>query len=485
MRKNWLIDRRTCLKGLGVALGLPLLETMGWAETPKSGGYKIPVRLGWMFMPCGVNRDKFWPKDEKSWAASLSPTLEPLRPLFDDILLLDGINGPRGGPSHATELCGWLTASSPNKQRPDQIDIAISADQLAAAHLGLQTALPSLELGCKESKSGSEARQEGLTNIYYQTASFRSPTQPLPMEVKPAEVYKRIFSSRQSTPKKKVGAAPAAGGAASAGAVNTAQFSAADEEGSTLDRSMLDLVRESAGDLRKQVSADDQRQLDDYLDSVRSLEKRVAAIERQQAEAAQAAKAGKSGKAGAASVPRSPPIEVKVPGGDLKWSENVRLMGDLLILAFQTDTTRVGTLVTAHDHGVHYWEVGASTHHHPLSHHENKKDTLEEIAKIDRFNIEQYAYIVQRMKGLKEGPGSLLDNVIFTWNNGLGDGQTHSHERLPTIIAGKGGGTIRTGRYVPKANGNSGDLLMGVMARAGVPVPKTFGIGTKLLPDLS
>jgi hypothetical protein len=300
------------------------------------------------------------------------------------------------------------------------------------------------------------------------------------MEFNPAEVYKRLFASRQSTPKKK-GSAPA---------VDAKQFAAptsggaADDE-SSLDRSMLDQVWENAGELRKRVSVDDQHRLDDYLDSVRSLEKRVAAIERQQVEAAKEKATGGTAK-GSGSIQRSPPLDVKVPTGDMKWSERVRVMGDLLILAFQTDLTRVGTLITSHDHGIGYHEaLGTYDHHHPLSHHEGKQENLDKISKIDRFNIEQFAYLVGRMKSLKEGPGTLLDNVIFTWGNGLGDGMSHSMKRLPTVIAGKGGGTIRSGRYVPKITGHQGDLLTGVLARAGVPMPKPVGRGSKMLAELS
>jgi len=478
MRKNWLIDRRTCLKGLGVALALPLLETMGWAETPKaSGGYKAPVRLGWMFMPCGVSQGHFWPKDAKTWPTTLSPTLEPLRPVIDQILLLDGVDNversPFDGAAHAIELSTWLTATKPNADKRDVINIAASADQIAASHLGLYTVLPSLELGTRKNEHTGTG-QDGLNNRYYTTGNYRTATQPLPVEVSPGEVYKRLFSSRQSTPQKKGGPAVDAAKFARTGGGEV-------DDSTSLDRSMLDLVSESAGNLRKRVSADDQHQLDDYLDSVRSLEKRVVMIERQQAEAAKMQASGK----GAASVQRSPPLEVKIPTGDMKWSEHVKVLGDLLILAFQADITRVGTLIASMNHGINYPELPFSESHHDLSHHEGKAEKLDKIAVIDRFNIEQFSYLVQRMKSLKEAGGTLLDNTIFTWGSGLGDGHNHAWQRLPTVIAGGGGGTIRSGRYVPKVTGNQGDLLTGILARAGVPMPKPVGFGTKMLPELS
>jgi hypothetical protein len=475
MRKNWLIDRRTCLKGLGVALALPLLETMGWAENPRSGGFKAPIRLGWMFMPCGVSQGHFWPKDAKTWPTTLSPTLEPLRPVIDDILLLDGVDNversPFDGAAHAIELSTWLTATKPNADKRDQVNIAPSADQIAAQQLGLYTVLPSLEVGTRKNEATGTG-QEGLNNRYYTTGNYRTATQPLPVETSPAEVYKRLFASRQSTPQKKGGPT-----------VDASKFAstATGEEGTSLDRSMLDLVRESAKDLRGRVSADDQHQLDDYMDSVRSLEKRVIAIERQQAESAKAQASGK----GSANAQRSPPLEVKIPTGQVKWSEHVKVLGDLIILAFQADITRVGTLITSMNHGINYPELPFSESHHDLSHHEGKQEKLDKIAQIDRFNIEQFSYLVQRMKSLKEGGGTLLDNVIFTWGSGLGDGHNHTWKRLPTVIAGRGGGTIRSGRYVPKVTGNQGDLLTGILTRAGVPMPKPVGSGTKMLAELS
>ena len=478
MRKNWLIDRRTCLKGLGVALALPLLETMGWAENPKSGGYKPPVRLGWMYMPNGVSQGHFWPKDAKTWLTTLSPSLEPLRPVVEHILVLDGLDNLDRAPfhqnGHILALAGWLTAAKPNPDKRDQINIAPSADQIAAEHLGLYTALPSLELGTRRN-GGNGTGQDGLHTQYMTTGSYRTATQPLPVETSPGEVYKRLFTSRQSKQLKSGGPK-----------VDPTQFkntggTAGTEEGTSLDRSMLDLVREGATDLRKQVSNDDQHQLDDYMDSVRSLEKRVIAIERQQAEAVKAAASGKS----TTSIQRSPPLEVKIPTGEMKWSEHVKVLGDLLILAFQSDATRVGTLITSYNQGLSYPELPFSDFHHDLSHHQKRPEILDKIAQIDRFNIEQFSYLVSRMKSLKEGSGTLLDNVIFTWGSGLGDGHGHTTTRLPTVIAGGGGGTIRSGRYVPKVTGNQGDLLTGILARAGVPMPKPIGCGTKMLPELS
>lgn len=476
MRKNWLIDRRTVLKGMGgLALGLPLLEAMGWAETPKAGGtYKPPVRLGFVYHACGVWVDAFWPKDPATYPVSLPPTLEPLRDVADQCLLLDHLQGAEDGkpwpPPHCREISSWLTAAMPNRAKPGEIDLAISADQIAANAIGVYTPVPSLELGFRDN-SATGLGEQGYNNRYYKVCNFAGPTQPLPVETSPANVYKRLFSSRQSRPRK-TGAGPVA---------DTSKFAVEQgADGQSLDRSMLDLILGGAKDLRGNVGVADQRRMDEYLDSLRALEKRVDAIERQQAEAARE-KAGK-GKNSKAGFTSSPPIEVKVPSGSVKWSEHMKVMCDLMILAWQTDLTRVCTLVGDHVHAISFPEVGVNDSHHEISHNDNP-DKPPKIMKVDRFAIEQYAYLLTKMKSLKEGPGTLLDNCIVMWGSGMDQGW-HSFKRLPTIIAGKGGGTIRTGRYA-KANGNIGDLLTAILARAGVNLPKPVGCGTKLLAELA
>ncbi|HZE99479.1 MAG TPA: DUF1552 domain-containing protein [Planctomycetota bacterium] len=474
MDQRWLISRRTVLRGLGATMALPLLESMGWAE-PRAA--KLPVRIGFMYMPDGVNQKEFWPSNPAAFPQLLPSSLEPLRPVLDQCLLLDGIDNVNRSPfndaAHAIELSTWLTATLPDATRRDTISIAPSADQIAAEQLGQYTMLPSVELGTRANEL-TGIGQDGLNKRYYTTGNFRTATQPLPVMVSPAEVYKRLFATR--------GAVRKAGGPE----IDAGQFAASSApsdapKGESLDRSMLDLVRESAADLQRRVSRDDQSQIDDYLDSVRQLEKRVAAVEQRRASVV---KAAATPPVAASSVARSAPLEVKIPAGDIAWSEHVRVLGDLLVLAFQTDVTRVGTLITSMNQGIRYPELGQSEAHHELSHHGGDAAKLAAVAKIDRFNLEQFAYVAGRMKGLKEGPGSLLDNTILMWGSGLGDGDSHTHQRLPTILAGKGGGTVRVGRYA-KAHGNQGDLLTAILARAGVKLPKPIGIGTKLLQELA
>src|SRR5688572_17754626 len=289
MIKSVLMDRRTCLQGMGASLALPLLEAMGWAETTPGKTYKPPVRLGFLFMPHGVIMDQFWPADAESFLSSPPPALESLRPVLDQCLLMKGISGvpiaPFNGAPHALELSTWLTATLPNPAKRNEIDIAISADQIAANYVGAFTTLPSLELATMPQTW--KENQEGLNEAYYSHCSFRSPTQPVPAEINPRNVLNRLFNKKEQ---------PRPGG----GMNQTSSMS-------SLDQRLLDLVLGGARELRRTLPDTDQRKLDEYLDSVRSVERRIAAIESRQKEAALEKAGERSSKRNAAD---SPPIDV-------------------------------------------------------------------------------------------------------------------------------------------------------------------------------
>lgn len=243
---------------------------------------------------------------------------------------------------------------------------------------------------------------------------------------------------------------------------------------------MLDLVLGGARDLRRRLPKTDQEKLDEYLDSVRSVERRIAAIEHRQKEAALA-------KAGVSSTKRndadSPPIEIKIPEGD-KRSEYMQVMCDLNVLAFQTDTTRVSTYIGSTPNGVSYPELGFKNEHHSQTHHNNEAEMVRKVAAITAFNIEQFAHMVKKMATLREGDGTLLDNCIMMWGTGLEDGNKHTRENLPFIIAGKGGGSLKTGRFIADVKGNQGDLLTTLLACMGVPLDRPIGIATKQIKEM-
>src|SRR5882757_5346132 len=458
MRNNFLIDRRTFLKAIGASLALPLLETMGWAEPGKGKPYKPPVRLGFMYMPHGVIMDQFWPASPESFLSAPPPALESLRSVLDQCLLMKGISGvpiaPFNGAPHALELSTWLTASLPDSHKRNQINIAISADQIAANYVGGLTSLPSLELATMPQTH--KENQEGLNEGYYSHCSFRSATQAVPAEINPRSVLNRLFKKIEpGSPDRKPGA-------------------------DALERSMLDLVIGGAKDLRRMLPQDDQHKLDEYLDSVRAVERRIAAIEYRQKEAALEAAGVSVSKRNASD---SPPIEIKIPVGD-KRSEYMQVMCDLNVLAFQTDTTRVSTYIGSTPNGVSYPELGFRDEHHSQTHHNNEPEKVCKIEAITAFNISQFAYMVKKMHSLREGEGTLLDNCIMMWGSGLEDGNKHARANLPFIIAGKGGGTLNTGRFLPNVKGNQGDLLGTLLTCAGVPLDRPVGIATKQLTEM-
>jgi hypothetical protein len=456
MTRSYLMDRRTCLKGIGASLALPLLETMGWAEPTKRADVKPPVRLGFMYMPHGVIMDQFWPASPETFLSAPPPALESLRPVIEHCLLVKGISGvpiaPFNGAPHALELSTWLTAMLPDAAKRNQIHIGISADQIAANYLGVATSLPSLELATMPQTH--KENQEGLNEGYYSHCSFRSATQAVPAEIDPRSVLKRLFGKSDKS-----------------GLIGKAD---------ALDRKMLDLVIGGAKDLRRKLPQDDQHKLDEYLDSVRSVERRIAAIEHRQKEAALEAAGVSVSKRNASD---SPPIEIKIPVGD-KRSEYMQVMCDLNVLAFQTDTTRVSTYIGSTPNGVSYPELGFKDEHHSQTHHNNKPEQVGKVAAITAFNIAQFAYMVKKMHSLREGDGTLLDNCIMMWGSGLEDGNKHARENLPFIIAGKGGGSINTGRFLADTKGNQGDLLTTLLACAGVPLDRPVGIATKQIKEM-
>jgi len=316
-----------------------------------------------------------------------------------------------------------------------------------ANYVGAHTLLPSLELATKPQTW--KENQEGLHDGYYNHCSYRSPTQPVPAEIDPRNVLNRLFGKRGKE-----------------GSVTPTN---------PLDRQMLDRVIGGARDLRRTLAKIDQQKLDEYLDSVRSVERRIAAIESRQQEAALEKNGVAPSKQHAI---HSAPIEVKIPEGD-KRSEYMQVMCDLTILAFQTDTTRVSTYVGSRPNGASYPELGFSNQHHSQTHYGSDQEKIRKVAAINEFNVAQFAYMVKKMHTLQEGDGTLLDNCIMMWGSGLEDGNKHRRDNLPFILAGKGGGTLKTGRFLPNIKGNQGDLLTTLLSCVGVPLDRPIGIATK------
>jgi hypothetical protein len=447
-----IIDRRSFLKGVGVSLALPFMDSLASASVST----RPPVRLAFMYMPHGVIMDQFWPKSQEAFLNSPPPIIQSLKPIMDQCLMMKGISGvpitPFNGAPHALELSTWLTGRLPEADSRDRINISISADQIMANYVGAQTLLPSLELATMPQTW--KENQEGLHEGYYNHCSYRSPTQPVPAETDPRNVLNRLFGKRGKD------------GRAS--------------QTNPLDRKMLDRVLGGARDLRRTLAKGDQLKLDEYLDSVRSVERRIAAIETRQQEAALEKNGVRPSKRHATD---SAPIEVRIPEGD-KRSEYMKVMCDLTILAFQTDTTRVSTYVGSRPNGASYPELGFSNQHHSQTHYGSDQEKIRKVAAINKFNVDQYAYMVKKMHALKEGDGTLLDNSIMMWGSGLENGNKHKRDNLPFVIAGTGGGSINTGRFLPNVKGNQGDLLTTLLSCAGIPLDRPIGIATKQITEM-
>jgi hypothetical protein len=403
------ISRRTLLRGLGIAVSLPWLEAMGpqlsWAETGDNRS-AAPNRMAFLYVPNGQNMADWTPQQEGA-DFDLPAILQPLASVKNQLQVLTGLTADKarangdGGGDHARALAAFLTGTQPRKTDGTDIRNGISVDQVAAARLADKTRLPSLEIGCEQGAMAGNC-DSGYSCVYSSTMSWRSATQPLPKEVNPKAAFDRLFSS-----------------------VPDAQRQQRDER----RRSVLDFVREDSKDLATRLGVNDRRKLDEYFSSVRDIELR---IER------------------AANLPpvETPdyPLPKGVPGD---YQEHIRLMCDLLVLAFQTDVTRVCTFVLANEgSNKPYPFINVPEGHHDLSHHGNDATKKEKIRDINIFHAKNLAYLLEKMQGIPEGDGTLLDHCMIAYGSGNSDGNRHNHDDLPILLAGGGCGTLKPGRHL-------------------------------------
>ena len=432
MRRNQ-ISRRTVVKGLSTAIALPWLEAMGpvtsWASE-STAQKTAPNRMAFLYVPNGKNMADWTPGTEGP-GFELTPILEPLAPVKDDFLVLTGLtaDGARahgdGGGDHARALASFLTGAHPVKTDGTDIRNGISVDQVAASRIGDQTRLPSLEIGCEAGAMAGNC-DSGYSCVYSSTMAWRSATQPLPKEVNPKLVFERLFGS---------------GGVADRA------------KRDQLRQSVLDFVREDTRDLNAKLGKTDQRKLDEYFSSIRDIEQRIAR---------------------AASLPEVKTPDYVVPDTIPKdFQEHLRLLCDLMVLAFQADITRVCSFVLANEgSNKSYPFIGVSEGHHELSHHGNDQKKKEKIRDINKFHVTQFSYLLQKLKSIPEGEGTLLDNCLIAYGSANSDGNAHNHDDLPVLLAGKGGGTIQTGRHIryPKETPIS-NLWLSMLERMDVKVP--------------
>jgi hypothetical protein len=368
--------------------------------------------------------------------SELPPTLTPLQPFRSDILVLSSLTlDPArahgdGGGDHARAMAAFLTGRHPHKTNGADLRAGVSVDQLAARRMAGITRFASLEIGC-EGGSSSGNCDHGYSCAYQTNLSWRGPATPAAKEIDPRLVFERLFG-------------------------NAGRDSAQRERD---DKSILDFVAEDARQLRSKLGVADQRKLEEYLSGVREIEQRIRLTQ-------------PTIEVGQTKYPRP----IGVPSD---YREHLRLMSDLLVLAFQADLTRVATFVFANDGSNRpYRALGVPEGHHDLSHHGGDRSKQAKIQKINRFHIEQFAYLLGKFQSIKEGDGTLLDHCLLVYGSGISDGDHHNHDDLPILLAGKGGGSLKTGRHIryPKETPLT-NLYLSLLDRMGVDLD-SFGDST-------
>ncbi len=444
------ISRRTALRGLGAAVSLPLLEAMlptGRAAQQQPG--KPPVRMAFLYVPNGMHMPAWTP--EKTGADfKLPATLEPLAAYRSEMTVLSGLtlNGARalgdGGGDHARSVAAFLTGAHPKKTDGADIHNGVSVDQVAASKIGMQTKLPSLELGIERSAKAGRC-DSGYSCVYTSNMCWRSPTSPVAKEVDPAAVFDRLFGDAMKN--------------------QSVQERSKQDHYKT---SVLDLVIEDAKRLQKQLGGNDRKKLDEYLYAVRDIERRIVnAGKRRNAEA------GMPDYERPAGVPR-------------ELEQHTQLMFDLMTLALQTDSTRVVTFMfTNAGSNRSYPNIGVREGHHSLSHHGGNPKKLEKIAKINRYHAQLFSYLIEKLATTKDGNGMLLDNCMVMYGSGIGDGNRHNHDNLPIVLLGRGAGSINAGRHIEYPHSTPlTNLYRSMLQRIGAPVDQ-LGDSTGLLENLA
>jgi hypothetical protein len=442
------LDRRTFLRGAGVALSLPLLDGMIPAFlTTRAVAAARAKRFAVVYFPNGLYMPKWEPKvDGSAW--EVTPILEPLARLREHLVIVSGLTHQpavslpgEGSGDHVRASAAFLTGVRPKRTEGPDIHAGLSLDQIVARELGKETPLDSLEL-CLESNDLAGACEAGYSCAYANTLAWRTETTPLPMENDPRSVFERMFGDTDSTTRE----------------ARLAQI--------RQDRSILDRLREDVARLTKTLGPGDQQKLDQYLSAIRDVERRIQ-------------------KAEARSAVELPHFERPV-GIPATFDEHARLMFDLQVLAFQSDTTRVTTMMLARETSQRpYPELGISDGHHGLSHHGGDAEKIEKVSKINAFHVTQFGYFLDKLKGTAEGDGCLLDNSIVLYGCGLSDSNSHLHTDLPIIVAGGAGGSIKGGRHVRYVSGTPlTNLQLTLLDRLGVQLDK-FGDSTGRVDQLS
>ena len=448
-------NRRAFLRGVGAAIALPALSSFGansLIAAPSTAGPALaqtgtgaPLRTAYLYFPNGAIPSAWWPGSTGD-DYQLSETLESLKPVRDSIQIMGGLDnvsanpGADGGGDHARGGGTFLTNVRLNKSSTD-LRAGKSIDQVIADKVGHLTRFPSLELSCESDRRAGSC-DSGYSCAYQYNVSWKSPTTPMASESNPRLVFERLFGAGRPDQR-----------------VANLKLRRAQQ------KSVLDFVMDDAKKMQKRLQRTDKMKLDEYCTSVREIEKRIELAELH----------GDAETAGQAPE-----------GVPLSYEEHMQMMFDLMILAFQTDSTRVATFCLAHDGSNRsFSEIGVVEGHHELSHHKNKQENIDKVKTIDRWYVQQLGKFLERMKSTKDEDGkSLLHNSQIMFGSGNADGNRHTHVNLPIVMAGNGGGDMKVGRYVDYDETPLANMHMTMAHRMGLTDLKRFGDSTGVVSDV-
>jgi len=443
------LQRRTFLRGMGAAIALPLLDAMrpAFAAGARTAG-QAPSRMAFVYVPNGIDM-AHWTPEAEGGAFELTRILAPIEPCREQVMVLTGLAHVNGRPlgdgpgDHARAAATFLTGVHPKKTYGADICAGISVDQVAAVKVGSATRFASLELGCEDGRLVGSC-DSGYSCAYSNSISWRGPATPNPPEINPRAVFERLFAGYDST-----------------------EDPAARARRQQYNRSILDFVLDDKSRLESDLGPTDRRKLDEYMTSVREIERRIEKTDREAGE-----------------LP--PPPIGKPDGVPVDYTEHSRLMFDLMTIGFQTDSTRIATMMMGREGSVRaYTEIGISDAHHPLTHHRNQEPMLEKVRRINVYHMQQFAYFLGKLKSTPDGDGSLLDRSIIVYGSGLSDGNRHLHHNLPCLVAGGGNGRLKPGRHVRYAPETPmTNLYLALLDRMGVKM-ETLGDSRGELEHLS
>ncbi len=427
------LSRRTVLRGMGAALALPFLEAMAPALVPAAKAAANPKqrRFGVAMVPLG-ERPGFWTPKTVGANFEMSPILKPLESFRDHMTVVSNLCNPLDG--HAVSVGAWLTGSIPKRTIAEDVLAGTSIDQVVAQQIGQETVFPSLELATEDFTGYIGGCDPAYSCAYMNTLSWKNPTTPLPMEINPRIVFERMFG-RPGTSAQRV-------------------------QRMAKDRSILDSIKADVADLENGLGPRDRQRLNDYLDNVREIERRIQRAEKQAT------------------------TDVKVPDAPIgvpeSFEDHALLQFDLIALALEADITRVFTFMISRDASQRvYPNLGLSEPHHSMSHHGGNEEKIANLVKLNTYHVSLFAKFLDKLRSTPDGDGSLLDHSMILWGSGMSESNTHSRLDIPTLFVGGGAGLMKGNRHVQApANTPFANVLLDVAQKFGAQADKYGGLST-------